>query len=472
MDKPAVQQGSATRVAVIAAALLLVALASLTWPPVVSALGLVVVAGALVVTPAVTLVLAVAGLVLAALSAWITADPGGGLRVLNVAIGGVLAVSIALVLQHRANSLASSRQREEDVLSSMPEGVAVLDGDGVIQRSNRGLSRLVAAARVGEPLHQVLGHVRADGSSCPGGCALAGVAPREFTTVPVEGESIGHDGRAVPVAYTVGRYGDDALVVTIRDVSERVAAQRDREVLLQAAARADEQAVLMRTLGGPPVRGAPPADVLVDTWRPGGDDVGGGLTSLTPLRDGRCLLLMANGEGEGYEATRDAWKVLYVARAHLIAGAPLAEMIARASDDLAEERDTPSATVVGAIIDPVTGYVQVASGGHPPPLLVRSDGSSSWIDAVGSPLGEAYPRSIRVASAELSPGDSLIVYGSGMIAGGRDVVEGLSALRSAALALRAMPLTGLAERIGLAALPPGTDQGKADVLMVLRLPSA
>lgn len=470
MDKTAGQQGSATRVVVVAAALLAVALASVKWPPLVSALGLVVVAGSLVLTPVMTLALSLAALMLAAVSAWITADPGGGLRVLNVAIGGALAVSIGLVLDRRARSLASSRQREEDVLSAMPEAVVVLDGDGVLRRANRGLSRLVGAAQVGQPLHALTGHLRADGSTCDGGCALAGVAPDELTTAPFEGERISRDGRAVPIAYTVGRYGDDALVVTIRDVSARVAAQEDREVLLDAAARADEQAALLRTLGGPTVRGTPPADVLTDIWHPGGNEgVGGGLTSLTTLPDGRCLLLLANGEGAGYEAMRDAWKVLYVARAHLAAGAPLAEMITRASADLADESDAPSATVVGVLIDPVTGYLQVASGGHPPPLLVHADGSSSWIDAAGRPLGEADPGSIRVASAEVGAGDSLLVYGSGMIDAGGDVIEGLSALRSAAVALRAMPLTGLAERIGLAAVSPGAGRDEADVLMVLRL---
>ena len=202
------------------------------------------------------------------------------------------------------------------------------------------------------------------------------------------------------------------------------------------------------------------------------EDRGGssnGLTSLTPLADGRYLLLMVNGDGQGYESARDAWKALYVARTHVAGGAPLAEMISRASEGLADEGNHPDASVVGVIIDPVTGYLQVASGGHPPPLLVKADGSSQWIDAVGRPLGDEHPGSVRLASAVLGSGDSLLVYGIGIIDGIRDVVEGMSALRSAAIALRGIPMEGAAKRIGLAAVPPGETREQADILLVVRL---
>ena len=277
--------------------------------------------------------------------------------------------------------------------------------------------------------------------------------------------------QTVPIAYTVGRYGADGLVVTIRDVTARIASQHDREILLQAAARTDEQVTMLRALGGSSAL-PPTPEVELDSWRPAEDRGGSsnGLTSLTPLPDGRCLLLMVNGDGQGYESARDAWKALYVARTHVAGGAPLAEMISRASDGLGG-RGEPSltASVVGVIIDPVTGYLQVASGGHPPPLLVKADGSSQWIDAVGRPLGDEHPGSVRLASAVLGSGDSLLVYGIGIIDGTRDVVEGMSALRSAAIALRGTPMEGAAERIGLAAVPPGETREQADILLVVRL---
>lgn len=466
-----IQDPRAGWVVTMIAALLALCLAALLWPPVTNLLGLVVVAAALVLTPVETAWGSVVAIGLAVLVAVMEPEDLAALRAVNVTIACALAVCISVLLQRRRRGLASSRMREEEILAAMPEAVVLLDAEGVLRRANAGLERLVPAATVGDHLHPLLGHVLADGTECPGGCALAGVRPSTEDYTPVEGERITRDGRPVPVAYTVGRYGEDQVVVTVRDVSVRIAAQQDREVLLQSAARTDEQLTLRRALGGPRLRVSPSLGVAMDYWLPDGQRgiASSGLASVSSLPDGRCLLLMVDADGDGYEPARDAWRALYVARAHLAAGAPLAEMISRASDSLADEADQPEATVVGVVLDPVTGYLQVASGGHPPPLLVLADGSSSWLQAGGRPLGGESPRSVRVAHAELGPGDSLLVYGIGIIDGTRDAVEGMSALRSAAVALRGLPMEGVAERIGRAAVPPGVTREQADSLVMLRL---
>ena len=457
----------------LAGLLVLVAVVSPAYTPLVSSLGLIVIAVALFLPLWDTVVLAILALLLSSLLALVRDGENSWLRVGNVLAGAALAIAVSAVMQARLRRVQASMSLEQQVLAAISEGVVVLDSDGVVLRANEGLRRLVPDVQVGAPLHPLLGHMLADGTDCPGGCALDGHRPETLTKDPVEGERITRNGRSLPLAYTVGPYGETELVATLRDVSARVAAQEDRQVLLENAVRAEEQAHLMQVLGGggPHVTMTPGIDT--DVWVPGANLSGSSanLTAVTTSEDG-CVVLMVDSDGTGVEAMRDAWKVLYVCRAHLTAGAPLAEMVGRAADSLSEDGDHPAATIVGVVLDPITGHLQVASGGHPPPLLTRADGHAIWVEAAGRAMGEERPRSIRLSSTVLGPGDTLLVYGRGLIDGSRDPMEGSSVLCSVAVALRQAQIEGVARRIGEAVIPDDQARAAAGSLVALRLASS
>ena len=197
------------------------------------------------------------------------------------------------------------------------------------------------------------------------------------------------------------------------------------------------------------LRARPPLPgVIVDVWH-GGDgnaSPSSGSIHLSALPDDRVLALVVDPTQGATLSGRDAWNVMYTARAHMAAGGPLADLVGTCAQVLASDDGVPSAALLGVVIDADTGLVQVASGGHLPPLLVRPDGSSTWLEASGQAVGTTRPGSNSIASAELRPGDVLLLYTNEVVAGRDDLVEGLSSLRATAVALRHQPSEGWAQR--------------------------
>jgi hypothetical protein len=410
-----------------------------------------------------------------------------------VLLASGLAITASLVLERRIQRIDQLARREAALLASVPDALFVLDREGRIRQANAGLARLVPDARPGERLHPLLGHVLADGTACAGGCALDGGTLGDGAVdggavdsgsvdggpvdsgsggsarvAPVEGERITQAGRVIPVAYTTQTLAEDrSVAVSLRDVSARVAHQADRRVLLEAAARADEQARLIRALGS---RSALPMDpstgVRTDLGHLGPASRPGDSVDLSVLPDGRVLALIVDSPEVAVIAEQDAWKVLYTGRAHMAAGAPLGEMVARCAELLSGESGIPGATMLGVVLDPETGLVQVASGGHLPPLLVHPDGHAHWIEASGAPMGGPDAGSRSVATAELGPRDVLLLYTDAVVTGAGDAVEGLAALRSAAVALRHQDPVGWSQRL-LAGMRPA--DGRDATVIALRL---
>ncbi len=56
----------------------------------------------------------------------------------------------------------------------------------------------------------------------------------------------------------------------------------------------------------------------------------------------------------------------------------------------------------------------MAGGGHPPPLLLRADGSGGELGGPGTLLGVLPDPAIAVQEATLHPGDSILLYTDGL----------------------------------------------------------
>ncbi|MEV6132876.1 ATP-binding SpoIIE family protein phosphatase, partial [Streptomyces violaceusniger] len=90
------------------------------------------------------------------------------------------------------------------------------------------------------------------------------------------------------------------------------------------------------------------------------------------------------------------------------------------------------ATCLYAIYDPVTRWCTMARAGHPPPALVRPDGSVEFLDLpAGPPLGlGGLP--FETAEVELAEGSHLVLYTDGLIEDRRREIDtGLEMLRDA-----------------------------------------
>lgn len=159
-------------------------------------------------------------------------------------------------------------------------------------------------------------------------------------------------------------------------------------------------------------------------------EVGGDWYDVINLPDGRIVLVVGDVMGHGVPAAAAMGRLRIttkaLARHDSEPHALLAEL-----DACAQEAGIELATCLYIVYDPKSGRARIASAGHPPPLILRPDGTAETIDDVlGVPLGVG-GRPFRTIEIELPGNAILALYTDGLIeARGRDIEVGLEALRA------------------------------------------
>ena len=105
-------------------------------------------------------------------------------------------------------------------------------------------------------------------------------------------------------------------------------------------------------------------------------------------------------------------------------------MLGRTNTALAMLLPDVIASVVYAVLDPVTGELSYANAGHPPPLVVEPGGRTGYLDdAVGAMLGAAADVAFSTGRRVLRRGSRLVLYTDGLIEDRRrDITDGLAIL--------------------------------------------
>jgi sigma-B regulation protein RsbU (phosphoserine phosphatase) len=121
------------------------------------------------------------------------------------------------------------------------------------------------------------------------------------------------------------------------------------------------------------------------------------------------------------------------------------------------------------------GAVRVTStaGGHPPPLIVRTDGRVETACRPGTLIGIVAEATLGDHSTQLNPGDALVLYTDGVTearsASGDFGEEALRSLLSASAGLSA---SAMAERVENAVLDFQNGTPRDDIaLVVVRVPA-
>ncbi len=170
------------------------------------------------------------------------------------------------------------------------------------------------------------------------------------------------------------------------------------------------------------------------------DETGGDYYQFQVLDRG-VLTMIGDVSGHGLGAA------LYTTMAHaaifqsLRAGTPLDAAFAQLSANLASSAlDGNFMTACIAIVDPITHTAVWTNAGHNPPLLIRADGQTEWLDSQGFPLGMFDEASYDLQTLTLAPGDCVVFYTDGVTEchDGADQF-GEERLRSAAIANRHLP---------------------------------
>jgi phosphoserine phosphatase RsbU/P len=238
------------------------------------------------------------------------------------------------------------------------------------------------------------------------------------------------DGRRLPVLVTstlkTGTDGEPLLIrTTVVDASERRAYERE---LLAARREADRErdrlarlaATLQRTLLPPALPVVPGLEVAAHYHPASTDEVGGDFYDLFRLDDGRWGLFVGDVCGNGAGAAVVTSLARYTLRAAAVHDPDPVAVLTELNAALHRERLDPAhrfCSVVFGVLTPEAGGcgVVLATGGHPPPVVIRADGTAEYGYDVGGQVVGLLPQASFVATAlHLGPGDTLLLYTDGL----------------------------------------------------------
>ncbi|MFD9464876.1 PP2C family protein-serine/threonine phosphatase [Streptomyces sp. NPDC060027] len=152
------------------------------------------------------------------------------------------------------------------------------------------------------------------------------------------------------------------------------------------------------------------------------DEVGGDFYDLFPLVSGTWGFFLGDVCGKGAAAAAVTSLARYTLRAAAVYDPDPAAVLANLNTVLNHEdngQDPLFCTVIFGLLTPdgdKGGFqVTLAGGGHPPALLMRSDGQADYLPTPGGQLIGVLPDAdIATTTVRLDPGDTLFLYTDGL----------------------------------------------------------
>jgi serine phosphatase RsbU (regulator of sigma subunit) len=199
---------------------------------------------------------------------------------------------------------------------------------------------------------------------------------------------------------------------------ERVHELRDEALVHQH--RAEQLArTLQRSLSPPSLPPIAGLDVAVHYEASAPEDVGGDFYDLFPLAAGRAGFFLGDVCGKGPEAAA----VTLLARYTMRTAAMLRELPDAILTDLNAallmhgDESTRTCTAVYGQIDmsAEAAALTLAVAGHPPPLIVREDGSVETAGARGTMLGVVEDPVFHTCAVNLGLGDAIVIWSDGIL---------------------------------------------------------
>ncbi len=143
--------------------------------------------------------------------------------------------------------------------------------------------------------------------------------------------------------------------------------------------------------------------------------VGGDFYDLQPLADGRLGVALGDVSGKGSPAALLMALLLAVLHTLLDEDLEPARLVERLNEHVA--RHAPASrfiTFFFAAYEPVTGRLTYVNAGHPPALIRRRSGRYDRLRLGGVPLGLFEGSRYETGTAELEPGDLLVLVSDGV----------------------------------------------------------
>ncbi|UYQ60791.1 PP2C family protein-serine/threonine phosphatase [Streptomyces peucetius] len=239
------------------------------------------------------------------------------------------------------------------------------------------------------------------------------------------------DGSRLPVMATSTLKKDSAgrpllIRTTVFDARDRRAYETE---LLHARREADRErerlqrlaTTLQQTLLPPALENVPGLNVAAHYHVASVDKVGGDFYDLFPLAGGMWGLFLGDVCGKGAAAAAITSLARYTLRAAAVYHPDPAAVLGNLNTVLNHEynaEDPRFCTVIFGLLAPTGrgGFdITLASGGHPPAVLMRADGSADHVPTPGGQLIGVLPDAdIATTAVHLGPGDTLLLYTDGL----------------------------------------------------------
>ncbi|MGY1726228.1 PP2C family protein-serine/threonine phosphatase [Geodermatophilus sp. SYSU D01062] len=381
--------------------------------------------------------------------------------------------------------LARTAARHERVLATVADGIYGLDRAGRVEFVNPAAERITgrpAADQLGHDQHELMHDRRPDGSPYPREECPVWQALRSGRTVAADAEVFWRtDGTPVPVELIAVPMVEDGgvtgVVVSFRDLTDRLAARRQAEELRRVTEQAAVQRALSDRLQQALLTPPPEPDhmQIAVRYRPAADGarVGGDWYDAFLQPDGATVLVIGDVVGHDSDAAAAMGQLRGLLRALAwdeqeppSATLTRTERAARglavgtlATVALARVERHPDVPVAG------TRVLRWSNAGHLPPVLLAPDGTTTLLETRPDRMLGVDPDTRRTDhTAELEDGHTLLLVTDGLVERrDADLDAGLAALREALRDLGEVPLEELCDTV-LARMVPTA--GADDVALV------
>ncbi|MFE7775169.1 SpoIIE family protein phosphatase [Streptomyces sp. NPDC057445] len=240
------------------------------------------------------------------------------------------------------------------------------------------------------------------------------------------------DGSRLPVLVTsIVKTGSDGQPLLIRTTVFDARDRRSYETELLRARQESERererlkrlnATLQKTLLPPALANVPGLDVAAHYHIASTDEVGGDFYDLFPLAAGTWGFFLGDVCGKGAAAAAVTSLARYTLRAAAVYDPDPAAVLANLNTVLNHEYngDEPRfCTVIFGLLAPDGDEgcfrVTLASGGHPPALLLRADGTADYLPTPeGQLIGVLPDAYIATTTVRLDHGDTLLLHTDGL----------------------------------------------------------
>jgi sigma-B regulation protein RsbU (phosphoserine phosphatase) len=146
------------------------------------------------------------------------------------------------------------------------------------------------------------------------------------------------------------------------------------------------------------------------------DEIGGDYYDFIPLPRNRMGVAVADVSGHGIASALVMTAFRALLRTHARSRKDAAHTASAINRLLPEfTAESHFVTVVYTMLDPASERITYVSCGHPPPLLVHSDGCSEWLDCHGPGLGLLKQARYAGEELNLATGDTLVLYTDGVV---------------------------------------------------------